>query len=136
MSNPIVMPTPPPQPGPPNSDYQTAFNAAYYQSRAAALQPFFYNRPGGQTGTELTQSERDALADSLAAAGTPYDEEIDYQGEDPYETMFERVTIYGYTREPVGQGTKPGGPVNPQDFVGPVVPGYLPVFVNILYLTA
>jgi len=130
------MPTPPPPPGPPNSDYQTAFNTAYYQSRSAQLQPFFYNRPGGETGTELTQDQRDALANSLTAAGVPYDEEIDYQGEDPYETMYERVTIYGYTREPVGKGTQSGGPVNDQDFVGPVVGGYLPVFVNILYFSA
>jgi hypothetical protein len=96
-----------PDPGPPNSQYQTDFNAAYYASKPANFQPFYYNRPGGQIGTERTPEQRMILADSLYAQGIIFDQQIDAEGADPYTTMFMRQVRYGYKWVPAGTGTLP-----------------------------
>lgn len=133
----MTMPIPPPEPipgGGPQDGYQFAFNENYYKTRRKELQPFFYGRPGAEAGTELTQDERVALANSLYHADprVPFDEQIDFEGEDSYETMYQRKVVFGYDRVPYGQGTDgPVVPVDDSDFKGPVVPGYLPVSLDI-----
>ena len=135
MTNLMPMPTPPPVPYPGgggSGSYETAFNTNYYQTRDPRLWPFFNQRPGAPgMGEELSSDERDALANALAASGVPFDEQIDYQGWEPYSTMYMRSQVYGMNRVPVGTGTQQGGAVNPSDFHGPVGPGYLLVSVNI-----
>ncbi len=132
----IPVPTPFPAPiaggGGPKT-YQSEFNAAYYKSRRKELQPFFYGRPGSESGTELTPDEKWDLADQLAAESVPFDEEIEAEGFEPYVTMYMRSVRYGMTRVPVGKGRQTGTPVpvNPADFVGPVEPGYLLVSCDI-----
>lgn len=137
-SQPITMPTPPPTPLPggggiPGS-YQNAYNTAYYKSRPPELQPFYYGRPGAEPGTPLTADEITALADDLADRHIDFDQEVDYWGNDPYGTNFQRTQVYGYTRVPVGTGNLPEPPVvvTPANLVGPAVPGvYIAVSVDI-----
>lgn len=130
----IKLPSPPPPPGPPNSDYQNAFNIAYYLSRRPELQPFFFNRPGALTGVELTEPQREQLANDLYAEKIDFDEEIDFRGEDPYSDMYGRKVLYGYERVPVGTGTttQPDEVVTKQNLIGPPIPGkYLLVSIDI-----
>lgn len=144
----ISMPSPPPEPiaggGGPDS-YQSQFNTAYYKHWRPELLPFFYGRPGAdpvrisvppaveEFAAELTQDQKWDLADSLAARGICFDEQIAAQGEDPYATMYGRKFRQGYQRVPCGKGRSTGmpAPVNPDDFVGPVTDGYLLVSVDI-----
>jgi hypothetical protein len=135
MSSPIVMPNPLPVPlpgGGGTGSYEDDFNRNYMQTRNPLLWDFFNGRPGCPgDGPQLTQPQSDALADSLFAQGVAFDEQIDYWGWEAYSTNYQRTQIYGFNRMPDGTGTKQGGPVNPADFVGPVIPGYHLVSVNI-----
>jgi hypothetical protein len=123
-----------PDPGPPNSDYQTRFNAAYYASKPARFQPFYYNRPGGQIGTERTYDQRMILADSLYKEGIIFDQEIDAEGGDPYTIMFMRQVRYNYKWVYPGTGTLPVTSVVSQaELQGnpPVGVPYIPVSCDI-----
>lgn len=131
----IVVPNPLPVPMPGGGgtgSYEDDFNRNYMQTRDERLWDLFNGRPGCPgPGPELTQAQRDRLADALYADGVPFDEQVDYWGWEAYSTMYQRNQVYGFTRVPYGTGTKSGGAVNPSDFVGPVVPGYLLVSVDI-----
>ena len=132
---PIPLPEPIPGGGGPDT-YQSKFNARYYETRSSVLQPFFNGRPGSANpaAPQLSSEERDALADELYLAdpSVPFDEQIDYQGWDPYGTQYERQVQYGYTRVPYGTGTKKSNePIDTSLLVGPVEPGYLLVTTDI-----
>lgn len=137
----ISLPSPPPAPipgGGPQDGYQFQFNLTYMKSRRSELQPFFYGRPGAEPGNELTPDEKLDLADRLYNGGAiptvPFDQQIEAWSFDPYSTMYERFVTYHYTRVPYGTGRfspKPPVVVDPADLVGPVVPGYLLVSVDI-----
>jgi hypothetical protein len=107
--------------------YQASFNAAYYASKPPAFQPLFYNRPGGQTGTPLTQDQAWTLVGKLIAQGWIVDEEIDAEAMDPYTTMFMRQ-LYGQTWEPAGLGeTQSTQVLTPGMYTGPVPAGQIKV---------
>jgi len=135
----IPVPNPLPVPiagGGPQDGYQFLFGVRYIQTRKQKLQKFFYGRPGAQPGAELTQAQRDHWAtNKLWKHHVDFDEEIDYGGDDPYATMYQRQVVYGYQRVPVGTGTWTPNPpvvVNPADLQGPPSPGkYLLVTCDI-----
>ena len=141
MLDAVVMPTPPPVPiagggGP--TTYQSLFNQKYMWTRDSRLWPFFYGLQGAPAqGTELTQAQRDTLADDLVKAGVIFDQENDYgdggSAQDAYETNYQRNQVLGYTREPAGQGTFTPNPppvVNPADLKGPVNKQF-PILVSV-----
>jgi hypothetical protein len=107
--------------------YQTAFNTAYYKSKAPAMQPLYGGRPGCPVTTDLTQDEAWKLVGQLLAQGYLIDEEIDAEGMDPYTTMFMRE-LYGQTWEPAGLGeTQSTEVLTPGQFSGPVPAGQIKV---------
>ena len=134
----ISVPNPLPAPiagGGPQDGYQFRFNTRYYQTRKQKLQKFFYGRPGAQPGAELTQQQRDNWADKLWRKHVDFDEEVDYEGMEPYSTMYQREVVFGYQRVLVGTGTFTPNPppvVNPADLQGPPIAGkYLLVTCDI-----
>jgi hypothetical protein len=129
----IVMPVPPPAPipNPEDGTYQNLFDANYPKAWGPRLQPFFYGHPGGLMPDPISPDDAMALADELYKDGVEFDQEICLNGS-PYENMYQRKVVYGYTRVPTGQGNDgPTIPINDADFFGPVVQGYLLVSVDI-----
>jgi len=134
-----VMPVPPPVPipggGGPDT-YESKFDQKYMWTRDQRLWPFYIGLQGAPTGgTPLTQAQRDELADELYAAKVVFDQEVDYGAPEnsPYATNYQRNQIYGYTREPAGQGTFTPNPppvVNKADLVGPVNAQF-PILVSV-----
>lgn len=134
-----VMPTPPPVPSPgggaPGS-YQRLYNQKYMWTRDQRLWPFFNGlQDAPSAGTQLTEAQRDQLADDLVKAGVVFDQELDYMAPEyeAYATNYQRNVIYGYTREPAGQGTYVPDPppvVNPADLMGPVNAQF-PILVSV-----
>ena len=122
-----TLPVPFPPPGPPASQYEQDFNVAYIKSRKKALADFFIGEPGSADpdGDSLSEAQRLNLADKLYEEKIDFDEEIDCNGSNAYETMYERVEIYGYERVPVGTGNTPQPPevVDKANLIGPAIPG-------------
>lgn len=100
---------PAPQPGlgtnTPGNSAQLVFNAAYYASKPPAFQPLYAGRPGSSlsSGNALSSQDRLALINQLLSGGATIDEQIDFDGFDPYTTMFIRQ-LYGDTWVPAGLG--------------------------------
>ena len=115
--------------------YQAAFNAAYYASKAPAMQGLYAGRAGAAQANQLspTQDQLWALAGQLIVEGYTVDEEIYCEGMDPYTTMFMRE-LYGQDWEPAGLGNtqvsninQPGAVVTPGMYQGPVPAGQIKV---------
>jgi len=132
----VPNPLPPPIPGGgPETGYQWSFNERYYLTRVLALKPFAWGDAASEAPntTALTSDQRTTLADKLydyKAPGGPgvygpnhvdFDQEIDYWGQDPYSTMYQRQVVYGYQRVPIGTGntSQPPNVVNAADLQGP-----------------
>jgi hypothetical protein len=115
--------------------YQSAFNGAYYQSKAPAFATLYNGRPGSPNPSALpldTTTQWNTCG-TLISQGYLVDEEIDCNAMDPYTTMFMRQ-LYGDTWEPAGAGatqctatSQPGCVVTPN--TGPVPAGAIPVCV-------
>jgi hypothetical protein len=132
----ITLPSPPPVPiagdGGPDT-YQSQYNLARMKSLNPVLLAFYYGRPGAPTAPDLSQADRENLANNLYEEGIKFDQQIDFWGWDAYQTNYVRFVNYGYTRVPRGTGTtpQPANVVNTLDLVGPVIPGYLTTSIDI-----
>jgi hypothetical protein len=108
--------------------YMELFDAAYAASKPPAFKPLYngYSWGSSPAAIQLTQAQRWALVGQLIAAGWTIDEEIEFDGFDPYSVMYMRQ-LYGDTWVPAGLGNVAATTESPSEYVGPVPAGAIKV---------
>jgi hypothetical protein len=108
--------------------YQQLFDAAYAASKPPAFQPLYngYSWGSSPDAAQLAQADRWALVAQLIAEGWVIDEEIEFDGFDPYSTMYMRQ-LYGDTWVPAGLGNVASAVEPPSQYIGPVPAGAIAV---------
>ena len=108
--------------------YQQLFDTTYAASKPPAFQPLYNGYTWGSSplAAQLTQDARWALVAQLIAEGWTIDEEIEFDGFDPYAVMYMRQ-LYGDAWVPAGLGNVAATTEPPSEYIGPIPPGAIKV---------